>query len=125
VSSYINGYIFSELNPTSLTFNIGQYPSKVRQGEEYVIGQALRYKQTGGKVATARFVFRVHITNVDYGAELTSIDYDAPTGIGDALHLTEKERTAGDHVYDLRGHRQEKPFHQGIFIVNGEKRKRR
>ena len=125
VSSYINGYIFSELNPTSLTFNIGQYPGKVRQGEKYVIGQALRYKQTGGKVATARFVFRVHITNVDYGAELTSIDYEAPTGIGDALHLTEKERTVDDHVYDLRGHRQEKPFHQGIFIVNGEKRKRR
>ena len=118
VSSYANGYIYSELNTTSMTFNIGQYPGKVKQGAEYTIGQALRYKQADGKVATARFVFRVHITNVDYGAELVSIDYADPTGIKEVK--SEKLNVKSDG-YDLQGRKVSFPSRRSIIIVNGKK----
>ena len=118
MSSYANGYIYSELNTTSMTFNIGQYPGKVKQGAEYTIGQALRYKQADGKVATARFVFRVHITNVDYGAELVSIDYADPTGIKEVK--SEKLNVKSDG-YDLQGRKVSFPSRRSIIIVNGKK----
>ena len=79
VCAYANGYLYSEMNPSSLTFHIGQYPGRVKQGSDYIIGQALRYKPSADKEATARFVFRVHITNTSYGAELVGIDYDNPS----------------------------------------------
>ena len=121
VSSYQNGYIYSELNTSSMTFNIGQYPGKVKQGAEYTIGQALRYKQADGKVATARFIFRVHITNVDYGAELVSIDYADPTGIGGALRLNDKGKMINDKLYDLQGRRVGSLARRSVVIINGKK----
>ena len=116
VSSYVNGYIFSELNTTSLTFNIGQYPGKVKQGDNYTIGQALRYKQTGGKMATARFIFRVHITNIDYGASLANIDYAVPT----AVWQTSSVSPQPSYVYNLQGQRLSKP-QRGFNIVDYKK----
>lgn len=118
VSSYQNGYIYSELNTSSMTFSIGQYPGKVKQGAEYTVGQALRYKQADGKVATARFVFRVHITNVDYGAELASIDYADPTGISEVRN---EKSVGGGAVYDLQGRRVDSPARRSVLIVNGKK----
>ena len=119
VSPYANGYIYSEMNATSLTFNIGQYPGKVKQGNEYTIGQALRYKKTADKEAIARFVFRVHITNIDYGAELVGIDYDDPTGIR-SMHNAQS--TMHDEaVYDLQGRKMTAPTRHGIYVINGKK----
>ena len=129
VSSYANGYIYSEMNPSTLTFNIGQYPGKVKQGADYTIGQALRYKQASDKEALARFIFRVHITNIDYGAELVSIDYDATTGIGGALRLNDKEEMINDkgeilndrhsEAYDLQGRKAGAASPNSILIYKG------
>ena len=117
VSSHPNGYIYSELNTTSMTFNIGQYPGKVKQGDNYTIGQALRYKQTGGKMATARFIFRVHITNIDYGASLANIDYAVPT----AVWQTSSVSPQPSYVYNLQGQRLSKP-QRGFNIVDYKKK---
>ena len=121
VSSYQNGYIYSELDTSSMTFSIGQYPGKVKQGAEYTVGQALRYKQADGKLATARFVFRVHITNVDYGAELASIDYADPTGFEEVKSGEVKSGEVKSDVYDLQGRRVDSPARRSVLIVNGKK----
>ena len=121
VSPYSAGYIYSEMNASSLTFNIGQYPGKVKVGSEYTIGQALRYKQSADKEAVARFVFRVHITNIDYGAELAGIDYDDPTGLGGASHLMIDEQKTKNEVYDLQGRKVGTPVRHGLYIINGKK----
>ncbi len=72
VSAYANGYVYSEFTPSSLTFNIGQYPNKTKVGDEYRIAQAIRYKKDG-KVAQATFYFNIHITNNQNGVELVSV----------------------------------------------------
>ena len=76
------------------------------------------YKQADGKLATARFVFRVHITNVDYGAELASIDYADPTGISEVRN---EKSVGGGAVYDLQGRRVDSPARRSVLIVNGKK----
>ena len=117
VTSFANGYLYSELNASSLTFNIGQNPGKVKQGENYTIGQALRYKDASGNEATASFIFRIHITNTEYGANLVSIDYNVPTGIQKNVFCLED---ADERVYDLQGRRLTAP-QRGFNIINHRK----
>ena len=120
VSSYGSGCLYSEFTPASLTFNIGQYPGKVTVGDVYTIGQALRYKQTADKEATARFIFRVNITDSKYGAELVTADYNDPTSIGGTIYPNDKGEM--NHVYDLQGRRiQRSTLKPGIYIKNGRK----
>ncbi len=133
-SDYGSGYLYSEFAPGSLTFNIGQYPGKLSVGQTYTIGQALRYKQSADKEATARFIFRVSITDLEYGAELTTIDYTDPRTLG----ITDVQRSAsngqwstvnGQCSYDLMGRRiqrstlnaQPSTLRKGINIVDGRK----
>ena len=118
VSDWDNGYLFSEFAPSSLTFNIGQYPNKVKQGSDYTIGQALRYKYAADKEAIARFIFRVHITNSDYGFQVADIDYDDPTTL---ISLPSASAPAAStHLFDMLGRPQSAPLH-GIGIINGRK----
>ena len=93
----------------------------MKQGNEYTIGQALRYKQSADKEAIARFVFRVHITNIDYGAELVGIDYDDPTDISGTSCLYDKIEITNDKVYNLQGREVVAPSRHGLYIVNGKK----
>ena len=72
VTSYESGYVFSQFTPSTLTFDIGQYPGKLNTGDEYRIAQAIRYKKDG-KVAQATFYFNIHITDGQTGATLASI----------------------------------------------------
>lgn len=111
VSDYGSGYIFSEFTPSSLTFNIGQYPGKVTVGQTYNIGQALTYNN-GTQTATAYFRFRVHITNGQTGAELAE-KANAITDIPTA--------PLGNHaIYDLNGRRVQHPT-GGLYIIDGKK----
>lgn len=66
---YASGYVFSEFDANSLTFTLGQYPGKVKNGSEYTIRQAIKY-QKNGKTAVATFVFNIHITTERTGYEL-------------------------------------------------------
>ena len=118
VSAYAGGYVYSEMNATSLTFNIGQYPGKVKSGSDYTIGQALRYRQAADKEALARFVFNVHITDGKVGAELSAVSYDDTTPVSAPAAATGSPDAT---VYDLLGRRVATPARHGIFIVNGKK----
>jgi len=121
VCQYGSGYVYSEMDATSLTFNIGQYPGKVKAGKDYTIGQALRYRKSADKEALARFVFNIHITDGQVGAELSAIDYDDPTGIIDAKLSTEKGQKVNDGIYDLQGRKINQPARHGMYIINGKK----
>lgn len=120
VSEYASGYVYSEFTPSSLTFNIGPYPNKGKNGSSYTVSQALRYKKSTTEEATARFVFNIHLSADKRTVELTAIDYDDPTGIGDAPHLT-GEAVKTDKVYDLQGRQVTALAHHGLYIVNGKK----
>lgn len=120
VDSYSNGYLYSEFSPTGLSFNIGQYPNRLVVGNDYTIGQALRYKQSADKEATARFIFRVHVTSSDYGAELTSVEYTDPRTTGIEETKTQTSNLKPQIIYDLQGRRLSKP-QKGLNIINGRK----
>ena len=118
VCDWGSGYVYSEFQSSSLTFNIGQYPNKCQNNQTYTIGQALRYKTKVGKEAVARFVFRVHIDSQKTDVELADINYQDPTGISEVRHESGQQPSA---IFDLSGRRlQQKPT-KGIYIHNGHK----
>ena len=104
--------------PSGLSFNVGQYPNRLTIGNDYTIGQALRYKQSADKEATARFIFRVHVTSSDYGAQLASIDYTDPRSLD--INQIENGKLRINNHYDLQGRKLSKP-QKGINIINGHK----
>ena len=118
VSPYANGYIYSEFNPSTLTFAIGQYPNKCSEGKTYTVRQALRYRKNArGTYAQANFVFNVTLGGTSPSAILRSVDYADPTGIRSVTTSpSEGERVA----FDLQGRRLSVP-QKGINIVNGKK----
>lgn len=111
-----SGVLYSEFQPASLTFNVGQKPGAITLGRDCTFGQILRYKQADGKEALARIIFRVHITNIEYGATLADIDYAAPT----AVCLPSSSSFQSLSVYDLQGRRNDNPS-RGLYVVNGQK----
>ena len=126
-SDYGSGYLYSEFAPGSLTFSIGQYPGKLSVGQTYTIGQALRYKQSADKEATARFIFRVNITDSKYGAELVTAEYTDPRSLG--ITGVQRSSTNVQGTYDLMGRHiqpstlnaQPSTLREGIYIVDGRK----
>ena len=118
VSDYGSGYVWSELTPSSLTFTLGQYPGKCRNGSDYTISQAFYYKKSATETATARFVFRLHLAQGAASATLANIDYDNPTAIQSVIG-NECNRSKG--VYNLKGQKTPTPSSHGIYIVNGKK----
>ncbi len=116
VCDYASGYVFSEFQPTSLTFNLGAYPGKTRHGNSYTIMQALRYKKSATEEATARFVFRIHIDNERRGAELAQVDYQDATAVGAVLQSQRVDSTA---CYDLLGRHLDAVPRQRLFISGG------
>jgi len=121
VSDWASGYLYSEPDFSSMSFTVGQYPGKCQNGSNYIISQAMVYKQSATKTATARFIFRVHIDASKSGAVLASVDYDDPTlGIRDAPRLNQSE-IEGTTIYDLQGRRLSEPKGHGLYIINGKK----
>ena len=131
VSDYPSGYVYSEFNPSSLAFALGQYPGKCRSGSTYTVSQALHYRQSSTASATARFVFNITVGPAA-AATLRSIDYQDPTT---GIEAMEKGRLSSDScqlstddkVYDLRGQEvtgstnanSRQP--RGIYIISGRK----
>lgn len=58
-----NSYIFSELNATALNFNIGQYPNRCKEGDQYSIKQGLVYTPLSGEKVTATLIFNIKVSN--------------------------------------------------------------
>ena len=121
VCDYPSGYVYSEADFNTMSFTIGQYPGKCRNGSSYTIAQALRYKKSATESATARFVFRIHIQAGDAYAQLASIDYDAPTGISAIKNKTSSHSPQTSKVYDLKGHRHDAFGNHGLYVVKGRK----
>ena len=116
VSDYGNGYVFSEFDPATLTFTLGQYPGRCKNGNTYTIAQILRYRGAEKKYAKATFFFNIHITNGETSATLTSIDYTDPTGIEEVTSVA----PSIDKTYDLQGRPVSAPT-RGLYIINGKK----
>ena len=121
VSDYTSGYIYSEVDLTTITFTIGQYPGKPRNGQSYTISQALVYKKSTTETATATFVFNIHLQPGDAHAQLSSIHYDDPTtGIMEILRDEDNNIIRNNKFYDLQGRQQSAPQRHGLYIVNGK-----
>lgn len=121
VSDFTNGYLYSEFTPSSLTFNIGQNPGKVKTGNTYTIAQALVYND-GSQKATASFQFRIHITDGQTGFELVEktngIDgILKDIGVGNGASRDMRNQTA---TFDLSGRRIVQPV-KTLYIQNGKK----
>ena len=119
-TDFASGVLYSEYQENALSFNIGQKPGSVSQGNDYTFGQILRYKQADGKEAMARFIFQVHITNTEYGATLTNIDYNDPTTGVQELQHAQNAKPRSQALFDLQG-RQLKQPQKGINIIEGRK----
>ncbi len=115
VSDWGSGYVFSEFDPSSLTFSLGQYPGRCGNGSKYTIRQALRYRTADNHYAVATFVFNI-TTGPVASVTLTNIDYQAETAINDAQRST----FSVQRVYDLQGRRFSQPRH-GLNIMGGRK----
>ena len=114
VCPYENGYLYSEFTPSSMTFYVGQYPSRLQYGKTYTIRQALRYRYDTDKYAVATFVFNVTLGEMA-SASLRSIEYNDPTGIS----VSYREPITNQRYYDLQGRRRSRP-QQGVNVVNGK-----
>ncbi|MBR0045979.1 MAG: DUF4859 domain-containing protein [Bacteroidaceae bacterium] len=121
VSDYGSGYVYSEADLSTLAFTLGQYPGKSSNGKTYTISQALVYKKSATETATARFVFNVHLAAGDAYAQLSSIEYDDPTGIEDIMIPNDPKGRTNNKIYDLQGRQVVAPSRPGIYIVNGKK----
>lgn len=132
VCSYNSGFVFSEFNPSSLTFSLGQYPGKSSSGAKYTIRQALRYKKSSSEEAVATFVFNITIGASGSAAtsKLTAIDYKDPRTDG-IEGLTPSSSPMGEgSIYDLQGRKiqnntvtksHSNMLPKGIYIYNGRK----
>lgn len=125
-----SSYLYSEFDPATCTFNIGQMPNTCVNGKTYTIRQALRYKK-GSREALAKFIFNIHITSDRKGYELTEVVGDVPGGISASLRpvTSDEARTIVD-VYSLTGQLVKKQVHRasaldglgnGIYVIDGEK----
>jgi hypothetical protein len=122
VSDWASGYVYSEMNASSLTFTLGQYPGKCKNGNDYTISQALVYKKSATEQATARFVFRIHLAAGQKSYELAAIDYNAPTAINENVKVNSEKWVAATGWYTLQGHLLNgKPTAKGVYINCGKK----
>ena len=119
VCAYASGYVFSEFDPASLTFTIGQFPGKSVAGSKYTIRQALRYRKSSTEYATALFVFNITVGPAA-SATLTAVDYADPTTAVSPISATGNGDGSQSHIYNVLG--QPLPTVQsGLNIVNGKK----
>lgn len=133
VSSYANGFVYSEFTPSTLTFNIGQYPGKNSDGSSKTLRQALQYKKSDTETATATFVFNIHFdAERNKGAELKSIEYDDKntTGINLVKSAFAKNEDGKVDVYNVIGQKVKSKvlpseatssLPHGIYIIGGKK----
>ena len=120
VTEYASGYVYSEFYPSSMTFNIGQYPGRMTNGKEVTIGQALRYKQSDSKEAIARFLFHIHIDNSRNETVLRSILYEDPSGIRPTVAGSSPVVRKG--IYTVGGQQVDAPSQHGVYVIDGVKK---
>ena len=118
VTSYGNGYIYSEFQPSGLSFTIGQYPGRSAEGAQYTIRQTLRYRKNAQSYANANFIFYVTVGGSIASSTLKSIDYDDPTGIRPSISMAPSSDSRT--IYNMQGQRLSTP-QRGLNIIDGHK----
>lgn len=138
VSPYASGRVFSEYEPSTMTFTLGQYPGRLREGQEFTIRQALQYRTAGGEKAVAMFVFHIRLDASRTSVELAGVEYDEERAVGiDAPRDCLSPTLPGDasaalsgpvDIYDLSGRRVRTAtpislaaLSPGVYIANGRK----
>ncbi len=114
-SAYASGYVFSEFDANSLTFSLGQYPGKTKNGDNYTIRQAIRYKK-GNETAVATFVFNIHITSSRTGYDVDVNENDNENGGNTNVQETVSEAVYPVEYYSISGARLSSP-QRGLNIV--------
>jgi len=97
-----SSYLFSEFTPSTLTFNIGQYPSRVTNGKDYTIQQAFKYKR-GAETATVTFVFNVHIATGTASATISNVEQSPIITNVEYVPFVESKASAADGIYNVSG----------------------
>lgn len=116
VCDYGSGYVYSEFDPASLTFTVGQYPNRCTNGKTYTIRQALRYRKSADEQATAIFVFNITLGDA-VSATLSNIEYQQADNI---RRPVSSDETNAPSVYNILGHRLDTP-QKGINIMGAKK----
>ena len=120
VCAFSAGYVFSEFMPSTLTFNIGQYPDRCAEGSTYTIRQTLQYRQSAKEYANANFVFNITV-GPSSSTALKSIDYTDPRTLGIEQNIADQTNNDAS-FYDLQGRRVVHPeSFGGLLISNGRK----
>ncbi|MCF0198414.1 MAG: DUF4859 domain-containing protein, partial [Bacteroidaceae bacterium] len=119
---YGSGYVFSEFDPATLTFSIGQFPNRLQNGQTYTIRQALKHRRdvvgddgsTEKQYGLVAFVFRIRVTDdAPAGGTLASVEQDP---IVTPVHNVTPDRLAPPAYYSLSGQRLQRP-RRGVTIV--------
>lgn len=93
--------VYSEFTPSSLTFNIGNYPN-LANGHTYTLSQTLVYRKSATETAKAQFIFHIHLDAQKTGVSLASVKYDADHAVSIEGTKAEAAPQAVD-VYSLNG----------------------
>ena len=73
-----NSYVYSEYAPSSVSFNVGQFPGLNSSGDIRTIREALRYRDDDGNYHTAYFIFSITFDDnaTANTAEISQVEYD-------------------------------------------------
>ena len=115
--------VYAEFTKSTKSAVVGQYPNANAGGTKRTIREALHYKASDGKTATAYLVFNITFqTGATARSRLTDIEYTDPNpdAIREIKSLTPAHSKSDGDWYDLSGRRVQAPK-RGLFIQNGRK----
>jgi hypothetical protein len=115
VNSYYNSHVYSEFNPNSLTFTVGQFPGKLTDGQKIIFGQALRLHKNG-QTATFRIIF-----NVTAGTPATTHAATAVSQPSDPNRLVDVYAPNGTLLLQKVPYRKvQSSLPNGLYIIDGK-----
>ena len=121
--------LYSIFEESNLTFTVGQYPSRLTQGQSYTINQCLRYKRAGDKVAMVKFIFHVNCVPSTQSGAVRLVSAEQSPLVEEMLTGIDSPRATGTTssraaYYTLSGTPVTKPT-KGFYIQvkNGKSQK--
>lgn len=106
-----SSYVYSEFNPSNLTFTIGQYPGHCKNGDVYTIREMLRYMKDG-KYGRATIAFHIYIGGVPDRVETLQNE----SGLISVFDISGRLVRTGTTWEEAQ-----KNLSKGLYIVGGKK----